>query len=567
MLVALIDVLGTALDYALLMLREWWLLLGIIAFALAGPPLPRFFTRLGDALESFASRPWRAALTAGALCLLWTGVAMAIRGRIPPPIMHDDLACYLGAQMFAEGYAAYPTHPLWPHFEQFHVLMVPSFASKYPIGNELLMALALRLTGIALIGSWLAAGAACMGIFWTLRAAFVLPGVPGSQPGTNDGLRARLSRGNAWAFAGACAAAIHPVMLDFSHSYRGGGLAALGGALLFGATLRIADAPTARLGAIAGAGLAMLAMSRPYEGVVLAIGCAIALLLHRRRGLLLPAAACLGVTALGLVPVALHNRAVTGSVTTLPWAEYARQYDPAPQFVWQKPVPIPKYRNEEFRFVYERLYRTKFDRVTAPGGLLAELDRKQYFIQWMLAGDPESRITPFLWPLFLIPFVMLPRVLREDRNARMAAIVVLVFLFAPFSMFVNLLVHYLAPVTAAVVVLMLLLVRALRWQWLAVAIAIALVVNAAMVIRWHPGGWEPRQRLEAQVGAGRHLFLVAPDVHDMLYNDPDIDAQRVVWARDLGDNRALLAYYKDRQVWRVLPGVRRAESPSLQRVR
>jgi hypothetical protein len=63
--------------------------------------------------------------------------------------------------------------------------------------------LALRLTGIALIGSWLAAGAACMGIFWTLRAA----------------LPAR------WAFAGACAAAIHPVMLDFSHSYRGGGLA------------------------------------------------------------------------------------------------------------------------------------------------------------------------------------------------------------------------------------------------------------------------------------------------------------------------------------------------------
>jgi hypothetical protein len=533
MLVALIDVLGAALDYALLMLREWWLLLGIVVFALAALPLPPFLTRVADALESFASRPWRAALTAAALCLVWSLAVWGVRGSIPPPVMHDDLACYLGAQMFAEGRASYPTHPLWPHFEQFHVLHVPSFASKYPIGNELLLAAALHLTGIALLGSWLAAGAACMGIFWALRAA----------------LPAR------WVFAGACAAAIHPVMVNFSHSYRGGGLAALGGALLFGAVVRLVDKPTARLGAIAGAGLVLLAVTRPYEGVVLAAGCAIALLVHRRRGLLVPAAACLGVTLLGLIPVALHNRAVTGSVTTLPWAEYARQYDPAPQFVWQEPGPIPRYRNEEFRFVYERLYRTKFDRVTAPGGLLAELDRKQYFIRWMLAGDPETRITPFLWPLFLIPFVMLPRVLRDDRNARMAAIVVLVFLFAPFSMFVNLLAHYLAPVTAPVAVLMLLLVRALtlapRGRWIAVAIAVALLVNAVIVIRWNPGGGEDQPRLEAAAGPGKHLFLVAPGMHGILYNDPDIDAQRVVWARDLGDNAALLAYYRDRQVWRV----------------
>jgi hypothetical protein len=169
----------------------------------------------------------------------------------------------------------------------------------------------------------------------------------------------------------------------------------------------------------------------------------------------------------------------------------------------------------------------------------------------MLAGDPETRITPFLWPLFLIPFVMLPRVLRNDRNARMAAIVVLVFLFAPFSMFVNLLAHYLAPVVAPVAVLMLLLVRALPWRWLSVAIAVALLVNAVIVTRWNPGGGEDQPRLEAAAGPGKHLFLVAPDVHGILYNDPDIDAQRVVWARDLGDNAALLAYYRDRQVWRV----------------
>src|SRR5687767_3641243 len=98
MLAALVDVLGTALDYTLRFFREWWLLLAILVFAMAARPLPRVFTRAATALEAFGSRPWRAAIAAGLLCLVWSAAITAVRGRIPLPLIHDDMACHLAAQ-------------------------------------------------------------------------------------------------------------------------------------------------------------------------------------------------------------------------------------------------------------------------------------------------------------------------------------------------------------------------------------------------------------------------------------------------------------------------------------
>src|ERR1700719_567073 len=40
---------------------------------------------------------------------------------------------------------------------------------------------------------------------------------------------------------------------------------------------------------------------------------------------------------------------------------------------------------------------------------------------------------------------------------------------------------------------------------------------------------------------------------EWVYNDADIDAAKVVWARDMGrdSNQELLNFFKDRRVWRV----------------
>ncbi len=40
---------------------------------------------------------------------------------------------------------------------------------------------------------------------------------------------------------------------------------------------------------------------------------------------------------------------------------------------------------------------------------------------------------------------------------------------------------------------------------------------------------------------------------DWVYNRADIDAAKVIWARDMGkrDNQELLDYFNDRQAWQV----------------
>lgn len=72
----------------------------------------------------------------------------------------------------------------------------------------------------------------------------------------------------------------------------------------------------------------------------------------------------------------------------------------------------------------------------------------------------------------------------------------------------------------------------------------------------------PRAQVAAQLDRipGKHLAIVryAPDhlpFDDWVYNAADIDASRVVWAREMGgeSDRELLQYFQNRQVWLVEP--------------
>jgi hypothetical protein len=83
------------------------------------------------------------------------------------------------------------------------------------------------------------------------------------------------------------------------------------------------------------------------------------------------------------------------------------------------------------------------------------------------------------------------------------------------------------------------------------------------IIGGHAPGLEQRRGVENRLIAqsGQHLVIVRHSADrpvwksDWVFNAADIDASKVVWARDLGDaaNQELLAYYHDRKVWLLEP--------------
>ena len=157
---------------------------------------------------------WKKGLPAALLLvLLWTAwrlVALTHAG-IPQPAIHDEFSYLLGADTFAHGRLANPPHALAEFFESPHLLVRPVYASKYPPGQALFLALGQRLFGSPFYGVMLGDALMLFSFCLMLFAWVPYPWALAASGAVLLGLR---------------------TTTEWSSSYWGGAVAASGGALV-----------------------------------------------------------------------------------------------------------------------------------------------------------------------------------------------------------------------------------------------------------------------------------------------------------------------------------------------
>jgi len=509
-----------------------------------------------EVYRSLARRQVLACVFVGFLALAGRALLLP-RLPVPEPGAHDEFSYLLAGDTYASGRITNAPHPLWEHFETFHVLQQPTYMSKYPPAQGLALAFGEKFFGRPWIGVWLSVGFMCAAICWMLQG-WIAP---------------------EWALLGGLMVVTRIGIFDYwMNSYWGGSIAAAGGALVLGALPRIAREKQIRHAVVFAAGLAILMNSRPYEGFVLAELATIALAwwLWKDRLGWRPILTRVVVPLLAvLIPViaamAYQDSRVTGNALLLPYVAHDRQYAAASLFLWAPPQPQPEYRHAVMR-EYWADWQVKV-RSAARADIAAQFFERLGGLYAFFFG---------LWPVLAVALIWPYRL--KDREERWTALILGVFLIVTVAPLAGVLPHYSAPIVALLYLRLLHSFSRLP-AFHVKAWPVGSVVLGLLLIAWTgqfglqfliPAGVPKiaaeRDAVIRRVNQvpGEHLILVryvpGHSIHEeWVYNRADIDHSPIVWAREMGESpdKPLLDYFAGRHVWLLTVG----ESPKLSEYR
>ena len=520
-----------------------------------------FFRHIESVFFSLARRRRLAVLAVGVAAII-VRLAILPVAPVPSPTVADEFSHLLLADTLSHGRLTNPAHPLWKHFETMHVIQRPTYNSMYFPAQGLFLAAGKLLTNSAWVGVLLSVALCCMAVCWATQA-WLPPG---------------------WALFGGALAVIRFGLLGYwVNSYWGGAVTALGGALVIGAWPRVSRNPRIRHGVVLGAGLALLALSRPFEGVVLALPVAVFLVVSLRRRnrafvfrwgsrVAVPLLLVLVISATWLC---FYNWRVTGDAFKPPYLVNKETYGWPLTLPWLTVKPCS--HNHEVLSAYYSWEVSEHQKIKAP---------LQNALQNSLDVVPLWSF--YLGPILTVPFLLFfGRVLR-DRRIR-PVLICLAAVASAVAMEQSRYPHYLSPATAGITIVVLQCFRHMRVagcrqnpralflvRALPLMIVVTLAVRAGVpALRGTTGfpdylSWcstAPnrfgRTTVMARLNeiAGDHLVIVRYDTHekfmnDWVHNEADIDRARIVWARDMGSagNAELVRYFSNRTAWIVNAG-------------
>jgi hypothetical protein len=538
-----------------------------VALSFALPRLGgKWFARIERRFAKLAQRQGLVVLGVG-LSVIVLRLAILPLFPVPLPFVPDDFSFLLACDTFAHGRLANPTPAMWTHFESIHITMQPTYQSMYFPGQGLLLAASQVILGNPWIGVLIVSALMCAALCWMLQAW-----LPPS-----------------WALLGGAIAVLRLGTFSYwTNTYHAGGsLGALGGALILGGLPRLMRTARMRYAVLIGIGIAILVLTRPYEGILMCLPVGFVLARWMVKGKNRPSTTA--VARLAAVPLLFGMAAVAwmgyydnrafGNPLTPPYAVDRATYAIAPYYVWQHMRPEPAYRHAVLRSFYHAGELGFYKQIHSVKGFLPYTLVKVGFAFLFFAGFA-----------LLPPLLMVRHVFRDKRIRFLVACVLL--LSAGMVIEIFMLPHYLAPFTAAFYAIGLQMMRHLR-QWkpegkpvglalVRLTIVVCLLMAGIRVIaepmhfgpnefppsNWNfvwfgPGHWGvARENVEKQLEQipGQQLAIVRYEQDhepqdEWVYNSANIDASKVIWAREMApaEDLELIRYYPDRKVWLVEP--------------